>query len=65
MADQSLSKPLDVIATEGKVVVEGPGVAATLDVNAATLLSDQLLAASKEARQADDQAQNSGPSSSE
>lgn len=62
MADEPLSKPLDIIATEGKVIVEGPGFAATLDVDAASLLSDQLHEASKVARQTDDQAPNSGPS---
>lgn len=64
MADEPLGKPLDIIATEGKVIIEGPGVAATLDVQKATRLSDQLHEASKVARQGDDQAPNSGPSSS-
>jgi hypothetical protein len=39
-----------ISACEGMVLVEAPGVAVTLDVEAASLLSDQLLAACGMAR---------------
>jgi hypothetical protein len=57
-----------ILASEGTVLMEAPGVVATLDVEAASFLSDQLLAACGAARlqqhAAIDQAPNSGPSSS-
>jgi hypothetical protein len=39
-----------ISASEGMVLVEAPGVVTTLDVDAASLLSDQLLAACGVAR---------------
>jgi hypothetical protein len=39
-----------ISASQGMVLVEAPGVVATLDVEAAALLSDQLLAACEMAR---------------
>lgn len=58
----------EITAFMGRVLVEAPGMAATLDVEAASLLSDQLLAACGSARlqqhAAIHQAPNSGPSSS-
>jgi hypothetical protein len=57
-----------ISASEGMVLVEAPGVVATLDVDAATLLSDQLLAACGSARlqqhAAIGQTPDPGPSSS-
>ncbi len=57
-----------ISASEGMVLVEAPGVVATLDVEAASILSDRLLAACATARvqqhAAIGQAPNSGPSSS-
>jgi hypothetical protein len=35
---------LNVSANEGRVLIDGPGVAVTLDIEAASVLSDQLLA---------------------
>lgn len=68
MVDKPLTDPLIVCASEGKVLVEGPGIATTLGVECASNLSDDLLAASSDARlqrhAAIDQAPNSGPSSS-
>lgn len=59
---------LNILASEGMVLVEGPGIAATIDVEAASGLCDQLLAACGSARlqqhRAIGQAPNSGPSSS-
>jgi len=59
---------LNVSATEGRVLIDGPGVAVTLNVEAASALSDQLLAGCTLARQqkraAISQASHSGPSSS-
>lgn len=40
----------EITACEGKVLVEAPGLVATLDVEAASVLSDQLLAACGSAR---------------
>jgi hypothetical protein len=58
----------NISASEGMVLLEGPGVVATLNVEAASLLSDQLLAACGVARLQQHatigQAPNSGPSSS-
>jgi hypothetical protein len=68
MADKPLTDPLIVCASEGRVLVEGPGVATTLGIECAANLSDDLLAASSHARlqqhAAIGQAPNSGPSSS-
>jgi hypothetical protein len=68
MVDKPLTCPLTVCASEGTVLVEGPGVATTLAVECASTLSDDLLAASSGARlqphAAIGQAPNSGPSSS-
>jgi hypothetical protein len=50
MVDKPLTDPLIVCASEGKVLVEGPGVATTLGVEYAANLSDDLLAASSSAR---------------
>jgi hypothetical protein len=59
---------LNVSATEGRVLIDGPGVAVTLDIEAASVLSDQLLAgctsARRQQRDAIGQAPHSGPSSS-
>lgn len=58
----------NVSASEGMVLVEAPGVVATIDIEAASTLSDQLLSACGSARlqqhRAICQAPNSGPSSS-
>lgn len=58
-----------IAASEGAVLLEAPGVVATLDIDAASFLSDQLLAACGTAqlqqRRAVGQAPISGPSSSE
>jgi len=68
MVDKPLTDPLIVCASEGKVLVEGPGIATTLGVECASNLSDDLLAASSDARlqqhAAIGQAPNSGPSES-
>ena len=59
---------LNVSATEGRLLIDGPGLAVTLDIEAASALSDQLLAGCTLARQqqraAIGQAPHSGPSSS-
>jgi hypothetical protein len=58
---------LSVSANEGLVLIEGPGLAVTLDIEAASALSDQLLAgcalARHQQRTAIGQAPHSGPSS--
>ncbi|MEG8029377.1 hypothetical protein [Sphingomonas aerolata] len=41
---------LNVSANEGRVLIDGPGVAVTLDIEAASVLSDQLLAGRTSAR---------------
>jgi len=41
---------LNVSANEGRVLIDGPGVAVTLDIEAASVLSDQLLAGCTSAR---------------
>ena len=68
MAEKPLTDSLVIRASEGKVLVEGPGVATTLSVESAANLSDDLLAGSSHARLQQhaviDQAPNSGPSSS-
>ncbi|RYF09496.1 MAG: hypothetical protein EOO77_23705 [Oxalobacteraceae bacterium] len=57
-----------ISASEGMVLVEAPGLVATVDIDAASLLSGQLLAACGSARlqqhAAVRQESNSGPSSS-
>ena len=50
MADLLRPDAFEITAFEGRVLVEAPGVVATLDVEAASLLSDQLLAACGAAR---------------
>jgi len=42
---------LSVSANEGMVLIDGPGLAITLDIEAASALSDQLLAGCTLARQ--------------
>lgn len=42
---------LNVSATEGRLLIDGPGLAVTLDIEAASALSDQLLAVCTLARQ--------------
>jgi len=42
---------LNVSATEGRLLTDGPGLAVTLDIEAASALSDQLLAVCTLARQ--------------
>lgn len=68
MTEALRREAFSISASEGMVLVEAPGVVATLDVEAASLLSDQLLAACGTARlqqhRAVGQAPNSGPSSS-
>ncbi len=68
MAETLRPDAFEITATEGRVLIEAPGVVATLDVDAASTLSDQLLAACGVARlqqhAAIDQAPNSGPLSS-
>jgi len=68
MADVLRPDEFAITAFEGRVLVEAPGIVATLDVEAASLLSDRLLAACGSARlqqhAAIGQAPNSGPSSS-
>ena len=66
-AQGDLSKVLNVSVNEGRVLIDGPGVALTLDVEAESALSDQLLAGCTLARQqqraAIGQAPHSGASS--
>ena len=45
MADTLRPDSFEITAFEGRVLVEAPGLAATLDVEAASLLSDLLLGA--------------------
>ena len=58
---------LSVSANEGLVLIDGPGLAVTLDIEAASALSDQLLAGCTLARQQQrasiGQARHSDPSS--
>jgi hypothetical protein len=53
-----------ISASEGMVLVEAPGLVATVDIDAASLLSGQLLAARLQQHAAVRQESNSGPSSS-
>jgi hypothetical protein len=68
MAEVLRPEAFVITASDGRVLVDAPGLAATLDVETASLLSDQLLAACSSARlqqhAAIDQAPNSGLSSS-
>ena len=41
---------LNVSANEGRVLIDAPGLAVTLDIKAASVLSDQLLAGCSSAR---------------
>lgn len=50
MAETLRPEAFEITASEGKVLVEAPGIVATLDVEAASILSDQLLAACGSAR---------------
>jgi hypothetical protein len=43
-------KVLNVSASDGSILVDGPGLAVTLDLEAASFLSDELLAACAMAR---------------
>lgn len=58
-----------VSANEGRVLIDGPGLAVTLDIEAASVLSDQLLAgcssARRQKRDAISQASQSGLPSSD
>jgi hypothetical protein len=45
------TEDLSVSANEGMVLIDGPGLAVTLDIEAASALSDQLLAGCTLARQ--------------
>lgn len=68
MAETLRPKAFNITAFEGSVLVEAPGLVATLDVEAASFLSDQLLAACGSAQlpqhAAIGRAPNSGPCSS-
>ena len=68
MAETLRPGAFEITAFEGRVLIEAPGVVATLDVEAVSTLSDQLLAACGSARlqqhRAVGQAPNSEPSSS-
>jgi hypothetical protein len=44
------SESLNVAANEGRVLIDGPGLAATRDIEAASVSSDQLLGRCKSAR---------------
>ncbi|MEG8016791.1 hypothetical protein [Sphingomonas sp. LR55] len=50
MAETLRPDAFEITATEGKVLMEAPGIVATLNVEAASTLSDQLLAACGSAR---------------
>lgn len=50
MAETLRPDALEITAFEGRVLVEARGLAATLDVEAASALSDKLLAACSLAR---------------
>lgn len=50
MAETLRPDAFEITAVEGRVLIEAPGVVATLDVEAASTLSDQLLAACGTAR---------------
>ncbi|RYF04462.1 MAG: hypothetical protein EOO77_29605 [Oxalobacteraceae bacterium] len=67
MSETLRREAFSISASEGMVLVEAPGVVATLDVEAASLLSDLLLAACGFARlqqhRAISGAQATGPTS--
>ncbi|MGC5797008.1 hypothetical protein [Sphingomonas sp. NFX23] len=67
MADVLRPNEFEITAFEGRVLVEAPGIVATLDIDAASLFSDRLLAACGSARlqqhAAVGQAPNAGSSS--
>lgn len=50
MAEVLRPNAFEITAFEGRILLEAPGLAATLDIEAASLLSDQLLAACGSAR---------------
>ncbi|QCB43003.1 hypothetical protein E5673_12885 [Sphingomonas sp. PAMC26645] len=50
MAETLRPDEVEVTAFEGRVLVEAPGLVVTVDVEAASLLSDRLLAACGSAR---------------
>jgi len=50
MAETLRPDAFEITAFEGRVLVEAPGLVATLDAEAASLLSDRLLAACASAR---------------
>lgn len=50
MTETLRPEAFEITAFEGRVLVEAPGIVATLDVEAASTLSDQLLAACGSAR---------------
>lgn len=50
MAETLRPDTFEITAFEGRVLIEAPGIAATFDVEAASLLSDLLLAACGSAR---------------
>lgn len=50
MADLLRPKAFEITAFEGRVLIQAPGLAVTFDVEAASLLSDQLFAACGSAR---------------
>jgi hypothetical protein len=65
MVRTSRTKPFAATAVDGKVLLDGPGIADTFDPSAASETADELHDAAGKAReQAADQAPNSGPSSS-
>ena len=50
MADTLRPDSFEITAFEGRVLIQAPGLAVTLDVEAAALLSDQLSAACRSAK---------------
>ena len=50
MAETLPAEAFNITAFEGKVLVEAPGVVATVDVETASFLSEQLLVACGSAR---------------
>ncbi|MES3154452.1 hypothetical protein [Sphingomonas faeni] len=61
MAETLRPDAFKITASEGTVLVEAPGVVATLDVEAASTLSDQLLGACGAARLQQHRAINPAP----
>ena len=68
MAEALRPEIVSVSASGGMVLIDGPGLAATLDIEAVSVLSDQLLAGCSSARRqqhhAIGHAAHPGPSSS-